>query len=187
MQAVPGAHPQLLLVRQRVLAVGLGSLSLLLGVHARLLLLSPVLTTAAVPLTQGLGNVGLGADAVKACGAGAKGAAGDACVEVDVHRGGKAHARPVSRAPYAVEGEVFLMGDPQLVQFLELLAQAARGAHLEVVGVAEPPGADDGAVLGEVDVPVDVAVAVSVGHPEPLGLAGGVVSCGAALVVPVHH
>lgn len=48
-----------------------------------------------------------------------------------------------------------------------------------------PPGSDNGAILGEVDVPVDVAVAV--GESIPLGLCGALFSSGASFIFPVYQ
>lgn len=66
-----------------------------------------------------------------------------------------------------------------------MLTQPARRAHLQVVWVGQPPSPDDSAILCEVDVPVDVAVAV--GESVSLGLCGALLSCGAGLILPVYH
>lgn len=52
------------------------------------------------------------------------------------------------------------MSHTQLVQFLKMLTKPARRAHLQVVRVGWAPSSDDSAILCEVDVPVDFAVAV---------------------------
>lgn len=48
-------------------------------------------------------------------------------------------------------------------------------------------GPDDGAVLSEVDVPVDVALAADIGQAVPVRFWGTVLSCGACLILSVHH
>lgn len=66
-----------------------------------------------------------------------------------------------------------------------MLTEPARRAQLQVVWVGWPPSSDDSAILCEVDVPVDVAVAV--GESVPLGLCGALLSCGAGLILPIYH
>jgi len=93
----------------------------------------------------------------------------DLGVEIHIHGGGGGNARAeaVLRLVglrdshfHVVDRYALLVRHAEPVQFPELLGESAgRRAHLQVVGVGEPPRADDGAVLGQVDVPVDVAVA----------------------------
>lgn len=55
-------------------------------------------------------------------------------------------------------------------------------------GIGRAPRPHDGAVLGHVDAAIDVGVAVGGGwQAAALALRHAVLSCGAALVLPVHH
>lgn len=175
MQAVPRSHPQLVLLGQCVLAVGLQRLSAVpVVVHTRLSLLAhtqAAAAAAAVSLNRHLGDTVFGAEPSDVRGPqGAGGGGGAAGAEVGVGGGGEARARPelrLLRAPLDADG--LLVGHAQFVQFLEVLAEAAGGAPLQVVGVGHPASSHDGAVVREVDAAVDVAVAV--GQSGPLGLA----------------
>ena len=190
-QAVPGPHPQLLLFRQCVVAMGLQCLSAhLVIVHERLQLV------CATGRPDGLGDAALRAKSLEVRDVRPRGPAADLAVEVQVHvhggSAGNARADAVPRLVLChfdvVDGYVFLVGHGQLVQFLEVLAESAGRAHLQVVGVGEPPGADDGSVLGEVDVPVDVAMAVGdAGDLVTLGLCAAVFCGGAGVVLEVVH
>lgn len=159
---------------------------LLVVVHRRLLLVSTTVPTV-LPVNKGLGNIRFGPKTFKACDARSQGATGGPGVEVDIHGGGNTRPRSISCYPDAVGGEVLLMSHTQLVQSFKMHAQPAWRTHLEVVVVGPPPGSDDSAVLGEVNVPVDVAVAVDVGEAVPLWLCVAVLSRGAGLVLSIHH
>lgn len=169
MQAVPGAHPQLLPVWHRVLGVPLRA-TVFVVVHARLVLL--VHTPAAVAVNQDLGDVIFGAETSQVCSPGG-------LIVHDVHVGRNTRACSIfavlPRALDATNGCGFLVGHTQLLQFFKLLTEPARGAHLQIVWLGQPPGSDDGAVLCEVDVPVDIAVAV--GRPVPLHVRTALLSC----------
>ena len=75
-----------------------------------------------------------------------------------------------------------LLSLSQHFQIYKLFAQVARGAHLEVVGVNGPPGPHNGPILREVDVPIDVSVAIDIRQAVPLGFRSAVLSRGA-----FHH
>jgi len=51
--------------------------------------------------------------------------------------------------------------------------------------MGRPPSSDDSAILGEVNVPVNVAVAV--GESIPLALCSALLSCGTGLILPIYH
>ena len=174
-QAVPRSHPQLLFVRQRVVAVGLGQClsAPCVIVHKCLQLIWPT------GLPDGLGYAAFGAKSLEMGNVRPPwGPTADLGVEVHVHGGGGGNARAKAvfrlmglRDFHVVHRYAFLMRHAELVQFPELLGESARRrTHLQVVGVGEPAGSDDGAVLGQVDVPVDVGLAG--------GNAGGVVALG---------
>lgn len=50
-----------------------------------------------------------------------------------------------------------------------------------------PPSPHNGPILREVDVPIDVSVAVDIRQAVPLGFRSAVLSCGAGLILSVHH
>lgn len=163
-----------------MVTVGLQCLPTVLVVVNRSLLLLIDTRATAVSVNQGLGNIGFGPKTSKIRDGGSQGAAGGPGVEVDVHVRGNACTCSV----FCV-GRGFFVSHTQLVQFFKMLAKPARGAHFQVVWVRWPPGSDDSAVLCEVDVPVDVTVAV--GDSVALGLRGALLSCGAGLILPIYH
>lgn len=93
----------------------------------------------------------------------------------------------------AVQGDPFLQSGGQFVKFFKVLGQAraeGRRQDLEIVvgvhvqgpwGGDGMPCADNGAVLGHIDAPVNVSVAVQTGRDA------AVLSRWAALIFSVHH
>lgn len=167
-QAVPRAHPQLVLLGHRVLAVGLQGLPTVpVVVHARFPLLAHTHAAAVFSLHRHLGDTVFGAEASDVRGPQGAGGGGGAAagVEVDVGGGGEAWARPklrLLRTPFdADDGGGLFVCHAQFVQFLEVFAESAGGPPLQVVGVGHPASSHDGAVLREVDAAVDVAVGQS--------------------------
>lgn len=144
---------------------------------------------AAVSVNQSLGHVGFGPKTFKLCDGGPQGATGRPSVKVDVHVGGNTRIRStfclVSCAIDANNGRGFFMSHAQFVEFFKMLTEPTWGAQLQVVRVGCPPSSDNSAILCEVDVPVDVAVAV--GESVPLGLCGALLSCGGGLILPIYH
>lgn len=113
MQAVPGSHPQLLPVRQRVLGTALG-VAVFVVVDTSLLLLAH--TPAAVAVNQDLGNVIFGAETSQVCHGRSHGAAGGLIVH-DVHisrnRGAYSIFRVLPWALNATNGTGFFMSHTQ--------------------------------------------------------------------------
>lgn len=66
-----------------------------------------------------------------------------------------------------------------------MLTQPARRTHLQVIREGWAPSPDNSAILCEVDVPIDVAVAV--GDSVPMGLSCTLLSCGAGLILPINN
>lgn len=75
----------------------------------------------------------------------------------------------------------------QFVQFLKVFPQPYRRGQFDVVGVRGSPGPDDGAVLGQVNAPVDVAVAVDVRQAVPVRIRAAFFSGRAGLIFTVQN
>lgn len=79
------------------------------------------------------------------------------------------------------------MRNGEFVQFLKVLPQPYRRGQFDVVGVRRSSGPDDGAVLGQVNAPVDVAVAVDVRQAVPVRFRAAFFSGRAGLIFTVYN